>query len=145
MRMSSASTRRSGSSERSRSPKGFGLIEAMISAAMLAVAMTGMLSLITSLNNTYDHERMMTQALHIGEAQMEGLLVLYATDPLLTTGAAHPGPSFTVDGSPGGTFFTTSWTLNGSVPIAGCREIVLTVAWLERGVIKTFVLRTVRT
>jgi prepilin-type N-terminal cleavage/methylation domain-containing protein len=124
--------------------QGFGLIEVMISASILAVGMSGILTLYSSLMDNYVHQRLLAQSLHIAEATMENLLVRYADDTALSAGA-HTGPAYSVGGQPGGTFFATSWIATDAVPFAGAREIVITVTWSERGTTKTFKLKTVRT
>ena len=111
-------------------PRGFGLIEAMISASLLAVAMTAIVSLLVNLQESYRHQRLVAQALHVAEGSMEELLVRYADDADLGTGV-HTGPSFGVDGQPGGTFFTTSWNVTDGVPFVGLRRVTLTVTWNE--------------
>jgi Tfp pilus assembly protein PilV len=125
-------------------PRGFGLIEAMISAAILAVGLSGILQLFGHLNDQQTHQRLLVQALHVGEATMEGLLLRYADDPELEEGN-HAGPGYGADGLPGGSFFSTEWRVEDGVPITGTRQLTVTVRWTERGVAKTFSLRTVRT
>lgn len=132
--------------DRSTAPRarGFGLIEVMISASILAIGMSGIISLYSNLQDNYKHQRLLAQALHIAEATMEDLLVRYADDADLVAGA-HTGPSYAINGKPGGTFFATSWAVADGVPFAGTRQITLTVTWTENTRTKTFVLRTVRT
>jgi prepilin-type N-terminal cleavage/methylation domain-containing protein len=125
----------------SRSARGFGLIEVMISAALLAIGMAGIVSLFSNLEENYKHQRLVATALHIAEATMEDLLVRYADDAEISQGA-HTGPSFALNGAPGGTFFQSSWQVNDGVPFSGVREVVVTVAWTERGVPKRLSLRT---
>lgn len=131
-----------------RAPRGFGLIEAMISASLLAVAMTAIVSLLVNLQENYRHQRLVAQALHVAEGSMESLLVRYADDAELGTGA-HVGPSFGVDGQAGGTFFTTSWNVTDNVPLSGLRRVTITVQWMERGAlgprVRRLQLTTVRT
>lgn len=130
---------------RSRSrPRGFGLIEAMISASILAVGLSGILQLFGHLNDQQTHQRLLVQALHVGEATMEGLLLRYADDTELEEGN-HSGPGYGADGLPGGSFYSTDWLVEDGVPITGTRQLTVTVRWSERGVAKTFSLRTVRT
>ena len=50
--------------------RGFGLIEVMISASMLAVGMTAMLSLNRQLNDTNQHQKLLGHALHVGESSV---------------------------------------------------------------------------
>ncbi|MCC7071780.1 MAG: type II secretion system protein [Deltaproteobacteria bacterium] len=116
----------------------------MVSLVILAVGLTAMLQLFGNLNDAQTHQRLLVQALHVGEATMEGLIYRYANDTDLDPGS-HAGPSFGVDGQPGGAFFTTDWNVTPDVPFAGVREVVVTVHWSERGLPKTFSLRTVRT
>ena len=125
-------------------PRGFGLIEVMISAAILAVGMSGIISLYSSLQDNYKHQRLLSQSLHIAEGTMEDLLVRYADDVALEAGS-HTGPSFAISGKPGGTFFSTSWVVTDGVPFSGARQITVTVAWTENGRARSFNLKTVRT
>lgn len=127
--------------------RAFGLIEVMFSAALLAAAMTATLSTILTLDAVYAHERLLTNALHVGEATMEGLLLRYGDDPQLaaTNGTPRAGPSFGINGLPGGTFFSTSWEVVLGVPIAGTREVTVIVTWTERGKVKKFRLTSART
>lgn len=126
-------------------PRGFGLTEVMLSSALLAIGMAASLSVIRNLEDSYAHQRLLTQALNLSEQTMEGLLVQYADSSQLTPNTTHTGPGYDQTGKPGGTFFTVTWTVNAGVPIADTREIVLTVRWSERSGQKSLVLRTVRT
>jgi Tfp pilus assembly protein PilV len=111
-------------------PRGFGLVEAMASASLLAVAMTAIVSLLVNLQESYRHQRLVAQALHVAEGSMEELLVRYADDVQLRPGV-HTGPSFGVDGQAGGAFFTTSWSVIDGVPFTGLRRVTITVQWTE--------------
>lgn len=124
--------------------RGLSLIETLVSSAILSLGLSAVLLLFGSLNDGHTHQRLLVQALHVGESTMEGLLVRYADDTALGPGH-HAGPSFGVDGQVGGAFFTTEWDVTEGVPIAGSRDLVVTVRWTERGVAKSFALRTVRT
>lgn len=127
-----------------RSPLGFGLIEVMVSAALLAIGMAGTSSLVANLQDNYKHQRLVSQGLHIAEATMEELLVRYADDSELAAGP-HTGSSYGITGAPGGTYFAVGWVVTDAVPFAGTREIVVTISWSERGRPKQLAIRTVRT
>ena len=124
--------------------RGFGLIEVMMSAVILGVGMTGILSLSANLQDNYHHQKLLVQALHIAESSMEDLLVRYADDPDLTSGN-HTGARFGINGKVGGTFYTTSWRVTEGVPFTGTRQIILTVSWSEKTRSKVVRLTTVRT
>lgn len=133
-----------------RRRRGFGLIEVMISAGILAVAMAGIMSLLANLEDQYTHQKLVSQALHIGESTMEDLLVRYADDAQLASGT-FAGPSYSLQGQPGGTFFTTSWVVQSGVPFSEVRTVTVTVQWSEKNTVtgtsavKKFSLTTVRT
>jgi hypothetical protein len=127
-----------------RRARAFGLLEVMVSAGLLAVGMAAIMSLVSNLEDNYRHQRIVAQALHIGEATLEDLLVRYADDADLTIGA-HTGPGFTAGGKPGGIFFATSWNVVDGVPFAGTREVTVTIQWNENGIVKQMKLTTVRT
>lgn len=124
---------------------GFSLIEVLISMSLLAVGMTAIATTYGMLADSAEHERRVTHALHVGEATIEELLVRYAADNDLTQGTHSGGPSYTAEGVPGGSFFTTSWEVSTGVPIANARQIRVTVTWHERTGTKTLSLVTVRT
>jgi Tfp pilus assembly protein PilV len=127
--------------------RGFGLLEVMISGVLLASGMAATLSTLSALSALYEHERLLGNALHVAESTMEGLLLRYANDADLaaTGGTPRTGASYTKDGMPGGTFFSTGWLVRPGVPIGGAREIEVIVSWAERGIPKTLTLKTVRT
>ncbi len=129
---------------RGRVARAFSLVEVMASSAILALGMAAVVSLFANLTFAYSHQRMQVQALHVGEGVLEDLLLRYANDNDLKPGP-HIGPGFNVDGTPGGTFYTTSWSVTAGVPIPNAREVVVTVSWSEQGISKAFSLRTVRT
>jgi hypothetical protein len=125
--------------------KGFGLIEVMSSAAMLALVMAGAAQAASTLQGAAAHQRYVAQALHIAERQTEDLLVRYATDADLTEGT-HTGSGYTSRGvESSAPFFTTSWFVDEGVPLAGTRTLAFTVTWSERGSAKSLTLRTIRT
>ncbi len=126
---------------------GFSILEVLISGVVLFVAIVGFVQLFRHLEVTYQHQRLMTQALQIAEGRLEEILILYADDPLLAHGMTHTGPGFDRKGRPvsSAPLFTTSWTVTGGVPIAGTRRVDVVVTWTERGETRTFSLRTVRT
>jgi Prokaryotic N-terminal methylation motif len=130
-----------------RRARGFSMLEVLISGAVLLIAITGYVQLFRQVEMTYQHQRLMTQALHVAEARVEELLILYADDPWLAPGITHAGPGFDRTGKPvsASPTFTTSWIVTGGVPLPGTRKVEVTVTWQERGETRTFTLSTVRT
>jgi hypothetical protein len=131
--------------------RAFGLAEVMISASMLAVGIAAMCSVFRTLEVQYEHERNVTEALHLAEGQMETLLAAYAdtldasSTPLLGDGAHTSATSYDHDGKPGGSYFAVGWNVTSGVPIANTRSVTVTVSWTEAGRPKSFSLTTVRT
>jgi Tfp pilus assembly protein PilV len=125
-------------------PRGFGLIEVLVSGTMLAVGLAGIVSFAGQANAALGHQRHLTVAGNVAERQMEALLTLYADDARLTDGD-HTGSTFDTIGAPGAGPYTTSWVVEAGVPVPGARRITVTVSWQEGAVTKTTRLRTVRT
>ena len=125
----------SGSHHRSRighsaSVKAFSLIEVMIASAMLSIGLAAVMTAYGSAASLESHQEKVTQAMHLAEARMEELLLMYPDDAQLGIGV-NTGSTFNADGNPGGTaFYTVGWTVAAG-PIARTRRLEVRVTWVE--------------
>ncbi len=124
--------------------RGFSLIEVMISSVIFAVSVAGVVSAFhtsTRLSAHFEHE---TAAALIGESVLEELI-------LKARGDADLAPNATIsrtydakgDQSPLGPY-TARWTVTPNEPIAGLKQIALTVTWAEETTTRRVAFTTVR-
>ncbi|MDP2342533.1 MAG: hypothetical protein Q8O67_16370 [Deltaproteobacteria bacterium] len=130
---------------RRRCPRGFGLIEVIISGSLLLIGLAGVVQFAGYAEVMTGHQQNMAGAVHVAEKTMEELLLLYPDDARLGDGP-HTGSRYDKvgNGSPTGLFATT-WTVAAGVPLPGARTVEVTVTWIERAKTKTTRLRTIRT
>lgn len=128
-----------------RAPRAFGLLEVMVSGALLLIGLAGVVQFAGHAEKMTGHQQNVVGAVHVAETTLETLLLLYPDDRRLADGA-HAGPHFDKVGNPGGSaMFSTSWTVQAGVPLPGARTIEVVVSWTERAIPKTVKLRTIRT
>ncbi len=110
--------------------KAFSLIEVMIASAMLSIGLAAVMTAYGSASSLESHQEKVTQAMHLAEARMEELLLMYPDDADLGI-AANTGSPFNAQGNPGGTaFYTVGWTVAAG-PIARTRRLEVRVSWTE--------------
>ena len=111
-------------------PGGFTILEAMISAAILLIAISGLLTAFSGLAKTFEHQRHLTPALSIAESAMEGLLLLPASHDDLKN-VVHAPRFFDRDGQEVLTpdAYELSWSISGTS--YGMRRLTVTVSWEE--------------
>jgi Tfp pilus assembly protein PilV len=125
---------------------GFSMMEVMLSSSMMLVGIAGMFSAYSTLSDHYAHQRYMTEGLHIAEAELEGMLIRFRDDPLLSAGV-HPEVSgynkmgVRTLGTP---FFTVDVRVSAHPVVAGYRRVTVIVRWPERGRIASVQLSSVR-
>ncbi len=126
-------------------PAGFTLIEVMLASAILLIGIAGLVSGLSSANVTSSHQRYMTQALHICEANTEALLLRTAGDAVLASGS-HGPLLFDMNGAKvaSGGVFAVTWTVAGDVPIGGMKRLSVTTTWTENSGEKSVSLTTDR-
>lgn len=125
-------------------PRGFTLLEVMISGGLLLIGLSASLGLVTSLTELKEHQRHMTQVMAIAEATIEELLLAPSTDDDLLAGDHGPRyfDSMGLEASFG--MYEAKWKVTGAKPIAGIRQVDVTVRWMEGRRVKTYVITTWR-
>jgi hypothetical protein len=103
----------------------------MISSAMLAIGLSAVMSAYGTASSLEAHQERVTQALHLAEARMEELLLMYPDDADLAV-ATYVGTGFKADGTPTTTspLFTVGWAV-GPGPVARIRRLEVKVTWAE--------------
>ncbi len=129
---------------RRRGPRGFSLLEAMISGALLTISVSGTLSAYSNVAAQYQNQRHTTQAMNIAEGTLEDLLLRFNGDTEIAPGS-HGPLNFDRDGEiqGGAGTYQATWTVLPH-PIDGIRTIVVTVAWDSMLGPRTLVLTTDR-
>ena len=125
--------------------RGFSLLEVMISAGLMGIGFTGVISAITSTSAQMAHQKYVTEAVNVAESMMEDLLTRRRNDPDLTEGE-HNGPSFNEVGERrSGGLFRTTWKISdedGALDLL--KRMKVTVTWDEKGTDKTISFTTLR-
>ncbi|HEY1097607.1 MAG TPA: prepilin-type N-terminal cleavage/methylation domain-containing protein [Myxococcota bacterium] len=117
--------------------RAFSLIEVMIASTLLGIGLAAVLTAMSSASSLNAHQDRMTMGMHLAEARMEELLLLYPDAEALESGT-HPPVVFTKNGrattsSATGTnapFFSVEWAIAAG-PIPRTRKLDVTVRWRE--------------
>ncbi len=128
--------------------RGFSLLEVIFSSTIFITALTGVVSAIGTSRQIKEDHRMLTQALHLAEGQIEQLLVLPNGAAQLTSDVEVAGSRYDIDGAvvPAGGIFTTAWVVQADTPVTGLRRINVVVRWTDgQGRARKFSLTTDRT
>lgn len=119
-------------SRRTRSPRGFTLIEVMVASAILLVGIAAVVSALSISTRTAAHQRHVTQALHVTENLMEGLLLANAGHATLDTG--DHGPRWFNDvgeETDAASTYEVRWSVEANKPIEGMKRLTVTTRWKE--------------
>ena len=130
-------------SVRSRTVRGFGILEVVISGAMLVAGLAAVTQFMGTSSTMQIRERHRVTAVQVGEQTMERLLVLFPEHADLTNGV-HTGTTFTEAGEPGPGPFQVRWTVAFADPLPNSRRITVDVSWIDGGVTRTLSLQTIR-
>jgi Tfp pilus assembly protein PilV len=122
-----------------KNPKGYMMIEALVSIAIFAIGFLAVATLVFSTTRNNTNGNLLTQANMLARQQMEQLK---STPDIttLTTGTFSDGP-LDGNGNPGG-IYTRTWTIEDALGFNTSREIQVTVNWLWRGQDRSIVLTT---
>ncbi len=120
-----------------RRTAGFTMVEVMVAMTIAAVAIVGILSLVTTEIRASDYSRRATEATVLAQDRIEQLRALGAAVALSTVepnlnergGTAPPGP------------FTRTSVV--TVGLANA-SVVVTTSWADRGVAQSVTVRTIR-
>jgi len=135
---------RSASTRRPKAPKGFSLIEVMVSSALLLLALAGTLSGMSTAIRLHANQRQATVALHVAEAELESLIVARQADARLDLGV-RADRHFNSDGlevaSASQFLLVTTVT-----PLSGIdlKQVQVVVSWNNLGTPRRVILKTMR-
>lgn len=118
---------------RGRPAHGFSTLEALIAGTLLLLAVTGVVSALSTTSNLYAHQRHLTQAISIGELAMEELLLRYRGSPDLASGMSHEA-YFAADGSSADASdarYTVIWDVSPTRVAGVVRRVDCRVQWWE--------------
>jgi Tfp pilus assembly protein PilV len=122
-----------------KNPKGYMMIEALVSIAIFAIGFLAVATLVFSATRNNTNGNLLTQANMLARQQMEQLK---STPDITTlpTGTFNDGP-LDGNGDPGG-IYTRTWTIQDALGFNTSREIQVTVNWSWRGQDRSIVLTT---
>jgi len=114
---------------------GLGLVELLIALTILAMVMTSFSQSASWAHQALRHSARVSQAVAIGEALTEHLLMLNVSDDALTEGAHQVtlNPDGTVSTSQQGSGYVASWIVTPHESVTGVRQLTIRVTWQERG------------
>jgi prepilin-type N-terminal cleavage/methylation domain-containing protein len=115
-----------------RGARGFSLIEVVVSSTLLLIGLAGTMSALSSYQKGVEHQRHLTQGIHIAESTMEQILLATPTDPMLAAGT-HGPRSFNDVGHlvASGGKYNAYWIVTPNEPIGGMRKLDVRVEWME--------------
>jgi len=122
-----------------KNPKGYMMIEALVSIAIFAIGFLAVATLVFSATRNNTNGNLLTQANMLARQRMEELK---STPDITTlaTGTFSDGP-LDGNGNPGG-IYTRTWTIQDALGFNTSREIQVTVNWSWRGRDRSIVLTT---
>lgn len=124
-----------------KNPKGYMLMEALISIAIFAIGFLAVATLVFSATRNNTNGNILTQANMLARQKLEQLkstpdITMLPAD--LTTFSDGPWDG---NGNPGG-IYTRTWTIQDALKFNTSREIRVTVNWTRRGQNRSIVLST---
>lgn len=115
---------------RRRESAGFGLVEALVAAAILAFAMLAFQASAITLTRSAKESDSTAAATALAQEQLELLRSLPLGDAAHTPGSyAHASNPLTADGQANGRYTLTWQVSNRDVPDIGLKTILVSVAW----------------
>jgi len=122
-----------------KNPRGYMMIEALVSIAIFSIGFLAVATLVFSTTRNNTNGNLLTQANMLARQQMEQLK---STSDIttLTTGTFSDGP-LDGNGNAGG-IYTRTWTIQDPLGFDTSREIQVTVNWSWRGQDRSIVLTT---
>ena len=124
--------------------RGFSLLEVMVSGALFLVAVTGVVSTVSTSASLRSDMRLHAAAAEIAQERMERLLTAARGAPELSPTAIHEerrGNSGALDAAGA---FIVSWTVSTLVAVPAVSHVVVDVRWRTGGRSKNLTLETNR-
>ena len=118
----------------SKNTSGISLIEMMVSMAILSITLTSFMTATGSVSKIFYHQRMLTEAISVGETLTESLLLLDPSADDLKTGSYSR--YYSLEGVETTALlhtYTANWAVESYDPVPGMRELEITVSWDEMG------------
>lgn len=117
---------------RGRASAGFGLVEALVAASFLGVAMLGFIATSVTLTRSAKGADSTAAATALAQEQLELIRSLPLGHPAHTPGNyANPSNPVTADGQPNGRFNVTWAVSNRDVPDFGLKTVLVSVGWTD--------------
>ena len=115
-----------------KSPKGYMMIEALVSIAIFAIGFLAVATLVFSTTRNNTNGNLLTQANMLARQQMEQLKSTSDITTLPTELTTFSDGPLDENGNPGG-IYTRTWTIQDALGFNTSREIQVTVNWSWRG------------
>ena len=118
-----------------RAPRGFSLIETLVSSALFFVGLVAVLSTFNTAARLLAHHRNVSRAVAIAEATIEDLVQRHNSDPAIQVDVAPAPRWFDREGDLSATpsVYEATWSVAPFAPLEGIREVTVTVSWTEWG------------
>jgi Tfp pilus assembly protein PilV len=105
--------------DRRRADRGFSLLEVLFALTFLAVGIMAVAAMIPAGTQGVSQSRVLTSGLMAATVKMEQL----KSTPYLSLTAGTYSDTTSV--------FTRTWTVQDSIPMAGCKKITVTSRWVD--------------
>jgi type II secretory pathway pseudopilin PulG len=125
-----------------QNPKGYMLVEALISIAIFSVGFLAVATLVLSVSRNNTSGNQLTEANMLAKAKLEMLKAENIESDALKAGDYADALPINADGDPGG-IYTRIWTIQDALGFNTSREIKVTVNWASRGRNRSIVLSTI--
>jgi len=117
--------------------QGFSLVEVLITLFIFAVGVLAVALLLDMSIQKNASARLMSEATEIAQYQMEKLMGASYRDTELDASSSPYGPNIIGKHS-------VSWAVQEDLPMPDMKTISLTVAWNDRGVVKSFTVDAIK-
>ncbi|MGD9151709.1 MAG: hypothetical protein PVG40_15565, partial [Desulfobacterales bacterium] len=111
-----------------QNPKGYMLVEALISIAIFSVGFLAVATLVLSVSRNNTSGNQLTEANMLAKAKLEMLKAENIESDALKAGDYADALPINADGDPGG-IYTRIWTIQDALGFNTSREIKVTVNW----------------